>query len=154
MRNSVKPKSARSLIRQVNSLFRRVQWRVKKYRFIFDVVLLSFLSYVLFDVRILVNFVAQEVAKTRQQKQFLLLVCNILQLNLVSFSRKIQGLRVLVKGKIGAHGRTKTLYFIRGAFKQSTLMVPVSFFFTSTATYYGALGLRIWLVARPMKHFC
>jgi ribosomal protein S3 len=95
------------------------------------------------------RFVAEEIAKTRQQKQFLLLVTNIMHLNFVNLKTRLLGARLLVKGKIGGHGRTKSFYFIEGRFKQPTLLLPVNFFFISTATYYGALGLRWWLVAKP-----
>src|SRR4051794_13435525 len=97
------------------------------------------------------QFVGQEIAKTRQQKQFLQLVTNILHLNFVCLKRRLFGVRLLEKGKIGGHGRTKSFYFVDGSFKQTTVTLPTCFIFISTATYYGALGLRWWLIAKPIK---
>jgi hypothetical protein len=55
-------------------------------------------------------FIAQEIAKTRKQSQFLYLVTNILNLGLFINKNIYLGSRFLVKGKIGRHGRTKTFY--------------------------------------------
>jgi hypothetical protein len=88
-------------------------------------------------------FLAQEVAKTRKQMQFFQLMANMLAYNRYFFKKRYCGLHLLVKGKIGRHGRTKTYYFKDGIFLQQIMVLPVNFFFVTTATYYGALGIRL-----------
>jgi len=92
------------------------------------------------------GFIAQEIAKTRKQAQFLGLFANILSKSQF-LNKRIRGCKLVVKGKIGRHGRTKTFIHVVGYTRQQVVSDRIVFYFNTTATFYGALGLRLWLIA-------
>jgi len=106
------------------------------------------LAFFWFNSELFMLFFAQEIAKTRKQRQFIELLANMLAYTRYLFRQVYIGFRFMVKGKIGAHGRTKTYYKIEGQFLQQFLFLPVHFYFVTTATYYGALGIRLWFVGQ------
>jgi len=144
-------KSLSLVIPQIQGIYNELPKKTKKYRFILDLILSGVYSIFLFNTEVFLLIIAREIAKTRKQSQFLSIVSNIL--SKLYFYNKLgySGARLLVKGKIGRHGRTKTFYSNIGIIQQQNLKLPINFYFITTATYYGALGIRLWLFARKNK---